>query len=98
MSRRQPISAIMSGAPRHDLIPILSLVGVILDALGGLVQGAGFGGGPRGAEGRLTGQRRFKDLHAGMTVEFLPGNGLLLDQFVGAVVLLIRVPWGKVAT
>jgi hypothetical protein len=27
---------IMSGAWRHDLIPILSLTGVILDALGGL--------------------------------------------------------------
>lgn len=60
---------------------------MILDALGGLVQGAGFGGGPRGAEGGLTGQRRFKDLHAGMTVRVLPGNGLLLDEFVGAVVL-----------
>jgi hypothetical protein len=38
----------MSGAPRHDLIPILSLAGVILDALGGLYLAYDLLGGKRG--------------------------------------------------
>jgi hypothetical protein len=38
----------MSGAPRHHLIPILSLTGVILDALGGLYLAYDLLGGKKG--------------------------------------------------
>src|SRR6516164_140160 len=38
----------MSGAPPHHLIPILSLAGVILDALGGLYLAYDLLGGKRG--------------------------------------------------
>ena len=38
----------MSGVWRHDLIPILSLTGVLLDALGGLYLAYDLLGGKRG--------------------------------------------------
>src|SRR5580658_7001504 len=38
----------MSGAWRHDLIPVLSLIGVMLDALGGLYLAYDLLGGKRG--------------------------------------------------
>jgi hypothetical protein len=44
----------MSGAWRHDLIPVLSLIGVAFDALGGLYLAYDLLGGKHGPLRRIT--------------------------------------------
>jgi hypothetical protein len=75
----------MRGAPRHDLIPILSLVGVILDALGGLYLAYDLLGGKNGSLRTIT-----KSVSYG--VMFGSAYGLVLGVWFGLAGLLVSGP------
>jgi hypothetical protein len=75
----------MSGAPRHNLIPILSLTGVILDALGGLYLAYDLLGGKNGPLRTIT-----KSVSYG--VMFGSAYGLPLGLWFGLVGLLVSGP------
>src|ERR1700758_3392414 len=75
----------MTGAWRHDLIPILSLTGVILDALGGLYLAYDLLGGKNGPLRTVT-----KRVSYG--VMFGSAYGLPLGLWFGLVGLLVSGP------
>ena len=75
----------MSGAWRHDLIPVLSLIGVALDALGGLYLAYDLLGGKHGPLRRIT-----KSVSYG--VMFGLTYGLPLGVWFGLAGLLISGP------
>ena len=79
------MNSIMSGAPRHHLIPILSLAGVMLDALGGLYLAYDLLGGKKGPLRIVT-----KSVSYG--VMFGSVYGLPLGAWFGLVGLLISGP------
>jgi hypothetical protein len=79
------IISIMGGAPRHDLIPILSLAGVILDALGGLYLAYDLMGGKNGPLRTIT-----KSVSYG--VMFASAYGLPLGVWFGLAGLLVSGP------
>jgi hypothetical protein len=73
----------MISAPRHDLIQILSLVGVILDALGGLYLAYDLLGGKHGPLRTVT-----KSVSYGLM--FGSAYGLSLGIWFGLAGLLVR--------
>src|SRR5215467_2294961 len=75
----------MNGAPRHHLIPILSLAGVILDALGGLYLAYDLLGGKRGPLRIVT-----KSVSYG--VMFGSAYGLTLGVWFALAGLLVSGP------
>jgi hypothetical protein len=75
----------MSGAWRHDLIPVLSLTGVILDALGGLYLAYDLLGGKRGPLRTIT-----KSVSYG--VMFACVYGIPLGMWFGLAGLLVSGP------
>ena len=75
----------MSGAPRYDLIPLLSLVGVLLDALGGLYLAYDLLGGKTGPLRTIT-----KSVSYG--VVFGSIYGLPLGVWFGLAGLLVSGP------
>ena len=79
------MNSIMSGAPRHHLISIFSLAGVILDALGGLYLAYDLLGGKKGPLRIVT-----KSVSYG--VMFGSVYGLPLGVWFGLAGLLISGP------
>ena len=75
----------MSGAWRHDLIPVLSLTGVILDALGGLYLAYDLLGGKNGPLRTVT-----KSVSYG--VMFGSAYGLALGLWFGLAGLVVSGP------
>ena len=75
----------MSGVWRHDLIPVLSLTGVILDALGGLYLAYDLLGGKNGPLRTIT-----KSVSYG--VMFASAYGLPLGVWFGLVGLVVSGP------